>query len=1008
MSSLVNVHSDELVINQLSLGIQTDYSWKNLIDVPAYSTLLQAVNIKLVRVFDFRPTTPKLMPCTQWNEATKTGTWNWTNVDAFTRKVFGIGAEPLFCLGWATNETGIISKIPPGMTLDPVTKLPNPASYAAYASEWVRHFKQVGLPVRLFEVMNEPNAYFLSDSVKIGYFSALFKASYQAMKAENPDIIVGNDCDSIPALLDYWLSHGIETDSINFHKYDGYGIIDPSSPSYRSDSQIFGYAESRCFTSLGLGRSVTDSRNVYYQSRGKVLPIMNTEANVNAHWETGTDIRNVNMVGAVWLALVLRTSILKGLSIHVYFNLESSYNWEKTKPMGGAGFAMINSDNKKPWAPYYVYRMIGPNIGINDKVLQTDVADTRLRVIAWLHESNINVLLINRSHDQIHVQLVGTPANMTSMKVNESIPFENMSLIEETANASDILLSGYTVQLLRAPVATGPMNVGVDYWSGFTASTFLSRDAVLLREAGLKILRLSFNPGSLSNLNSLVPAVKAQGLDVLGLLYNRSLLDANDLAGWGAWVRSTVSAFKSYVKVWEVWNEPDWNTGFGPTGSEGDVAKYVQWLQVAYQQAKIADPTCIVLGGSLSCLQSSTLTWLANMYGNGAKNFMDGLSVHPYCGNSSPLPPNQTSGGKAFWKIQDARDIMVAQGDAAKPVWVTEDGWSTSNVSDALQAQHLADALIYAKSNYPFLETFIIYQWQDGGGFNFGLMREDGSLKPSYEAVKQFTSDTATLAVTSTPINVAFTINLLPLQTPYNQALVQGTYTVAMPIAVGNYRFKNWEDGTTNPTRTINLDAITSMIATYELYEPEPVNHSLVVTSTPIIGFAITVDGYQYTTPTQPITLLEGFHTLVAPSNVLVGADIYNFKHWEDDTTTPSRTIDLKDDLTAVCTYELPPPPPPKKGTLDIHAQLDSQEITVPYEIVGVGNGNTPATVEVNVGSYTVKATYQNLTKSLTVQVTEGQTIRVDFQFTATDGRPIVTWLLGLVSQFRQRWQRST
>jgi len=443
-----------VALNQLQLGVQTDYYWKNLIDVPTYSTLLQAVNIKLVRVFDFRPTTPKLMPCLQWNETTKTGTWNWTNVDAFANKVFDIGAEPLFCLGWATNETNIMNKIPLGMTLDSVTKLPNPASYAAYASEWVRHFKQVGLPVRLFEVMNEPNAYFLSDNTKIGYFSDLFKASYQAMKAEDPNIIIGNDCDSIPTLLDYWLSHGIDTDSINFHKYDAGSATLPSNPSYKTDSQVFDYAESRCFTSSGFGRSVTDSQDVYYQFRGKILPILNTESNLSAAWSTGTDIRNVNVAGAVWLALVLRMSILKGLSMHVYFNLESSYSWEKTKPDGGAGFAMINSDNKKPWAPYYVYRMIGPNININDKVLQTDVVDTRLRALTWLHESNMNVLLVNRSHDQIHVQLVGTPASMTSMKVNESIPFENMSPIEETANANDILLSGYTVQLLQAPVAT--------------------------------------------------------------------------------------------------------------------------------------------------------------------------------------------------------------------------------------------------------------------------------------------------------------------------------------------------------------------------------------------------------------------------------------------------------------------------------------------------------------------------------------------------------------------------
>lgn len=261
------------------------------------------------------------------------------------------------------------------------------------------------------------------------------------------------------------------------------------------------------------------------------------------------------------------------------------------------------------------------------------------------------------------------------------------------------------------------------------------------------------------------------------------------------------------------------------------------------------------------------------------------------------------------------------------------------------------------------------------------------------------------LAVTSTPVNVAFTINLQPLQTPYNQALIQGNYTVTMPTAVGNYRFKHWEDGSTNPTRTINLAVDTSLVATYEVYVPPTVNHNLVVTSTPISGFPFTVDGYQYTTPTQPIALQEGMHTVVVPSNVLVGSDIYNFKHWENNSTTPLRTIDLTANMTLVCTYALPPIPPPAKGTLDIHAQLDSQEIIVPYSIVGDGSGNTPATVEVAAGTYTVSATSQSQTKSQTVEVPEGQTIRIDFKFTSGPGRGILDWLLGVIAQIRERWR---
>ncbi len=178
-----------------------------------------------------------------------------------------------------------------------------------------------------------------------------------------------------------------------------------------------------------------------------------------------------------------------------------------------------------------------------------------------------------------------------------------------------------------------------------------------------------------------------------------------------------------------------------------------------------------------------------------------------------------------------------------------------------------------------------------------------------------------------------------------------------------------------------------------------PVPHTLVITSSPIIGVPVTVDGVQYTTPTQPLTLLEGTHTVIVPSNFMpVDPMMYNFKYWEDGSTNPTRSIDLTADLTISCTYELKPPPPPAKGYLELHAFLDSQELVVQYEIVGVASGNTPATVQVNVGIYTVNITYQGKTTTQTASVGDGQTIRLDFQILVT---PIQagtsSWVLGIV-----------
>jgi len=318
------------------------------------------------------------------------------------------------------------------------------------------------------------------------------------------------------------------------------------------------------------------------------------------------------------------------------------------------------------------------------------------------------------------------------------------------------------------------MSVGVDYWNGFKASIFLNRDSVLMHEAGIKIVKLVFTPSALSNLASLVPAIINAKFEVLGTLCNLDLLRTNNINGWGNWVYNTVSAYKNYVKVWEVWSEPDWDTGFG---SPGDPVKYTSWLKAAYTRAKQADPTCKIIGVSISAVFSTTLSFLTAVYNNGGQPYMDAVSVHPYCANLSPLPPAQTSGnGKAFWKTQDARNIMVQKGDASKPMWITEMGWNSagagttgSTVTEAVQAKYLTDALNYARTNWNWLEAFIVYQWQDGGSIDggrsyFGLLREDGTPKPSFNAVKAFNSNSSSSSSsnwwnTSWPYRRTITIN---------------------------------------------------------------------------------------------------------------------------------------------------------------------------------------------------------------------------------------------------------
>ena len=430
--------------NNLSLGFMVDFDWKTWRDRSILRELAQNASYKLVRMFDFRKN-PPLVPCTSWNESTKTGTWNWTDLDLLVQRIFEIGAEPLFALG--TTLTPMTNYIPSGMAVDPTTGLPYPASWAAYCREWPKHFKNTGVPVRFYETMNEPWMYFgWNDYSKISNFMNLFNAAAQAMKSEDPNILISFDGTNRKPVLDYWLANGgAELGFISFHKYDS-GTID-----YYSDATMLDRAETfQLKTSLSY-YGVKDAPQKYYDARGKRIPVINSESNFNSVCDAGTDPKIQQFVGAVWEALVLRTEILEGADYNIYYSFSSSASWEKTsKTSGGLGFGMINSDNNHPWYPYYVQEMLGRSLSVGDTLLESISNSSDVRVLSWVHEGNAKVMLIGKTTQVLRVFLTGITGNMNVTKIDTTIPWETPSIQKSEISLDEpVIMNGYSVILLE-------------------------------------------------------------------------------------------------------------------------------------------------------------------------------------------------------------------------------------------------------------------------------------------------------------------------------------------------------------------------------------------------------------------------------------------------------------------------------------------------------------------------------------------------------------------------------
>jgi hypothetical protein len=279
---------------------------------------------------------------------------------------------------------------------------------------------------------------------------------------------------------------------------------------------------------------------------------------------------------------------------------------------------------------------------------------------------------------------------------------------------------------------------GVNMWYGTPSNEFYSRDLPLLKQLGIKHIRIGIGVT-----DSFVDRALQEGIDVIGTLDRRGLPDLN---AFGDYVFERVAHFKGRVKAWVVFNEPNWD------GFKNDPKGYTSALKVAYTRAKEADPKIIICTGNFLSTEEA-LTFLQGMYSAGAKGYFDVLGVDPYCYPASPLEPKAGLNGHTFWKIPMLHNLMVQNGDGEKKVWIVEFGYRTpgagyyvgdgKTVSEKDQATYLVQAMNLA-STWPWLERFYIYEWMDSADValgRWGLIREayrpPYETKPAFDAVKE-------------------------------------------------------------------------------------------------------------------------------------------------------------------------------------------------------------------------------------------------------------------------------
>ena len=153
--------------------------------------------------------------------------------------------------------------------------------------------------------------------------------------------------------------------------------------------------------------------------------------------------------------------------------------------------------------------------------------------------------------------------------------------------------------------------------------------------------------------------------------------------------------------------------------------QYTQLLKESYAAIKRANPTATVLSAGIGGTRGANgdipgATFVAQMYAHGAKGSFDALSYHPY---SYPCLLSQTAfgtcpggdpSGRGWPGLQNARNTMVANGDAAKQIWLTEFGAPADGVAftEASQATILTDGYEYW-SSIPWAGPMMWFTYRD-------------------------------------------------------------------------------------------------------------------------------------------------------------------------------------------------------------------------------------------------------------------------------------------------------
>lgn len=235
-----------------------------------------------------------------------------------------------------------------------------------------------------------------------------------------------------------------------------------------------------------------------------------------------------------------------------------------------------------------------------------------------------------------------------------------------------------------------------------------------------------------------------------------------DMQDFVDYATAVATHYQGRLRYYQVWNEPNLYPEWGDQTVNAEA--YTDMLCRTYGALKAIDPQIVVITGALgptvdlSGRNAYDLLYLQRMYQAGAGACFDVLSVQGYGLWSGPTDQRLRQTTINFQRHLWIRDMMVKNGDANKPIWISEAGWNPvpndpaivegdryGRVTMAQAAEWAPLAYERALKEWPWIGVISWWYFKPAdehtkgdSSYYFRLVEPDFTPTPVYEALKAY------------------------------------------------------------------------------------------------------------------------------------------------------------------------------------------------------------------------------------------------------------------------------